>query len=122
MNTDKTICVSATDMIRHEIIWFGANYGLEFQAGQLAAHLTIMVNKALESAYAAGISHAELMQLYANKGHDTKAKEDEDEDEAVNFGMTVEEVEEIENSIVNSYADAIDDLVDTDATDDYDEF
>ncbi len=120
MNTQKTIYGSITDMVRTEINLFGANYGLEFQAGQLAAHVTIIVNKALECAYAAGISHANLVNLYANEDHETNAEEDEDE--AVNIGMTVEEVEEIENSIVNSYAEAIDDLVDTDATDDYDEF
>ena len=117
MNTQKTIYGSITDMVSTEINLFGANYGLEFQAGQLAAHVTIIVNKALECAYAAGISHANLVNLYANEDHETKAEEDEDE--AVNFGMTDEE---IENFIMDSYADAIDDIVDTGATDDYAEF
>ena len=113
--TDYT-CIN--DAISNELLHFGDSCHIPADVmGTFVSNIILMIKQAQESAFVAGVSHGVLQQLYSDRSLTIDIENDEDD--SFGFGMTDEE---IENSIVNSYAEAIDDLVDTDATDDYDEF
>lgn len=92
MKTNQNVYGNITEIIRREMALFGVNYGLEAEAGQLAAHVIFIVNKALECAYSAGLSHANLINMYANSDHNSSMNEDEEE---FDTGLTDEEIASI---------------------------
>lgn len=103
------------DAISNELLRFGDSCHIPADAmGTFVSNIILMIKQAQESAFVAGVSHGVLQQLYSDRSLTIDIENDEDD--SFGFGMTDEEVEEIEDLIVNSYAE------DTDDPDDYAEF
>ena len=88
------------DIIQKELHSFGVCNNIPVAVmDTFAAHISIMITQAQETAYEAGVLHGVLQQLYSDQSLTADTDNDEDADYYSDDGLTPEQVAEVYASI-----------------------